>query len=180
MVAGPLGLRRFFYSMCRKVYWPHTAHDVYNSVSNYSTNARNDSQQVLEGNLHILPASGSLEFKAIDMLRPLPCTTKGNPYVVVITNRYRMATKAIPVDNMTATHVANDSLESWTIPYGTLTHVVMDSAVQFTSKQLATLSTMLGVKPLMTTTYYLLTNQHVERHNRTIVTRLRHYVADNR
>lgn len=126
-----------------------------------------------------IPALGLLEFIAIEVLRPLPRTTSGNQYAIVITDRYSKVTRAIPTSKTASTHAANIFFEHWVIPYGIPKYLLTDNGPQFTSKFFAMICSLLGVKHLTTTAYHPQTKGQVEHYNKTIVTRLRHYVAEH-
>lgn len=167
-------------SMSRELYWPHVAHVLYNTIGNRSTCAREGCLQNLKRKLHLFPARKPLQFVPVDMLRPLPHFTKVNQYLVVITNRFAKVTRPIQSGNRTATQVSNVLFESWNIQYGIPTHILTDTGVQITIELLETPCTILGGKYLPTTAYLRRTNEQFERNNRTIVTSLRHYVAENK
>lgn len=155
------------------------AQDVYHTVSGCHSCAKNGTLLKNKLHLQLFPATGPLEFVALDLLGPLPRTNKGNQYVDVITGRYSKLTRAIPTGHVTSTNVAYIVFNDWVIPYGIPTYILTDNGTQLTSKSFATLCTHLGTKQLTTTAYHPQTNGQVERYNKTIVTRLRHYVAKN-
>lgn len=97
----------------------------------------------------------------------------------LITNRYKKPTRVVTAGSTTATHVINVFFESCFILYGIPTHILTNNRVLFTSKLFARQCTMLVVKHLTTTASLPQTNGQVESYNRTIVTRLRNYGAEN-
>lgn len=144
-MAGHLGDRKINDSMRRELYWPQKEKDMYNTVINSSVCARNSSRQRLKTKLQHFRESGTLEFVVVDILWPLPRTTTGNQYFILITDRFLKLTGAIPASNTIATDVANVLFKSWIISYGVPMHVLMDNNVQLTSGLFATLCTMLCV-----------------------------------
>lgn len=76
----------------------------------------------------------------------------------------------------TARNVATVVLEPWAIPYGVPDIIVTDNGMQLRSKFFATLCASPGIKLVTTTEYRLQTNKQVDKHNRTLEPRLRHYI----
>lgn len=109
---------------------------------------------------------------------PLP-TKNGNTYIVVITDSYSKLGRAIPSSKMTATHVVYVSLDPRVLPYGIPDHLLMDSGSQFVSKFFAALCGFLGMKHLTRTIEQPQKYGQVEEYNKTIVTRIRIWVAEN-
>lgn len=74
--------------------------------------------------------------------------------------------------------MANFFLEHWIIPLGISSYFLMDNRPQFASKFFVSICAYLGAKHLATTVHHPQTNGRAERYNRTIITRLRPYVAE--
>ena len=179
-LAGHPGARRMYDTMRCEFYWPHMANDVYETVQRCeSCAATRGTQYTKQKHLRLFPANGPLEFVAMDILGPLPKTKQGNQFVVVLTDRYSKLTRAIPTGKTTATTVATIFVDHWVIPYGIPNYVLTDNGPQFVAKFFASVCLALGVKHVTTTAYHPRTNGQTERFNRTIVTRLRHYVGEH-
>lgn len=73
-----------------------------------------------------------------------------------------------------------DIFVSWILPYGIPIHIQKNNVVQTSSKLLASLNTMLSAKHLTITSYNPRTNDRVENHVRSVVTRLRQNVAETK
>lgn len=139
-------------------------------------NRRNNKKQQ---KLQLFSSAGSLDFVAIDILRALPKTERGNEYTVEITNRYSKLSTAIPTTKITTTTNANIFMERWLANLGILYTELMDNRSQFTSKCFATLCKELGFKTVTTTVYRPQVYGQVERFNAETISRLRHYVGEN-
>lgn len=68
-------------------------------------------------------------------------------------------------------------LDPWLVPFGKSIYVLPDNGPQFVSDSFATIHGYLRVKHLKMTVNYPQTNRQVERHTKTIVTRLRYYIT---
>lgn len=108
--------------------------------------------------LQRFPASGSLDFIAMDTLESLPKTNQGNQYVRVMTGRYSNLTRAIPMSKTPFTNMANIFLDHSIDPFGLFTYLLTDSGSQFPCIFLTLVCGHLSVPHLVTTTYRLRTN----------------------
>lgn len=157
----------------------NVANDVYTTLSNWSTCARNGKLSKLKRELQVGTASGHLEFVAINIFGPLPHIVNGNQYVIEMTNGYSKLTRTMPTGTTSSSHVANVLFDSQVAPYGIPAYVLTDNGVQFTCKLFARLCIMLGVNDQTTTAYHPQTNGQEEQYIRAIVTRLGHYFAES-
>lgn len=140
---------------------------------------KNRSRVAQKRKLTLFPATGPLEFVAIDVLGPLLWTTSGNQDEVVVTDDFSQLTRAIPTDKIIPGQVATIFLDNWVMPHRKPSCILINNEVQFVSKLFRTLHLFLGVKKLTTTVYHPQTNGEVERYSRPLVARLRHSVPEH-
>lgn len=113
----------------------------------------------------LFPASGPLDFAAMDILGLLLTTTQANQYVLVLANQYSKVMQAILMSNVNATHITNLFLDHRIIPFGTSTYLLADNGPQFVSNFFAFVCGYLGVNYFTTTDYHPHTNgQAVQFH----------------
>lgn len=179
-LAGHPGGYKLYATLRREYYWPFMANDAYQLVKDCQscTEVRGTTRKHLR-KLSLFPATGPLEFVAMDYLGPLPRTPQGNQYVLVITDRFSKLARALPMKTMKAEPTARAFLESWAYVYGPPQHLLTDNGSNFTSKFFQSICLAIGSKNLFTTAYHPQTNGQAERYNRTLVTRLRHFVAEH-
>ncbi|CDF38169.1 unnamed protein product [Chondrus crispus] len=106
-------------------------------------------------------------------------TAHGNRHVLVMTDRFTKLTRSIPLRTTTASVVANAFLDNWVYVYGAPRYMLTDNGPQFAAKFFDAVCALLGVRHYLTTAYHPQTNGQTERFNRTLVQRLRHYVAEH-
>lgn len=53
---------------------------------------------------------------AVNILEPLPRMKKGNEFVVIIRNIYRVRTRGIPTAKITSTQVTHIRVNDWVMP----------------------------------------------------------------
>ena len=79
----------------------------------------------------------------------------------------------------TAVAVAKAFLDNWVYPYGAPFYVLTDNGPQFVAKFFEAVCSMLGLQNYLTTAYHPQTNGQAERFDKTIATRLRHYIEEH-
>jgi hypothetical protein len=68
--------------------------------------------------LKFFPASGSLEFVAMEKLGPLPKTEHWNRFLLVTSDRFSKLTRTVPLRTITALGVAKAFCDAWVLSYG--------------------------------------------------------------
>lgn len=163
VMASHSGFCRMYSSIQREFFWPHMENNLYTTLGNYSTCARNGTSAKLKRELQLILASRSLEFIGIDILPSLRSTVNGNQSVIVMTNRCLKLTRAMPTGKTSSSNLASLFIDSWIIAYGIPRYVQTDNGVQFLSKSFSSLFITLDVQHLTTTDYYLHTKWLVKR-----------------
>ena len=107
---------------------------------------------------------------------PFPPSTKGNKYILVITEYLTRWREAEPLPDMAASTIATTLLQRVIFPHGCPTKILSDQGPQFRSEVMTVLSKSLGIQQLFTTPYHPQTNGLTERMNRTIKQIIASYV----
>lgn len=84
--------------------------------------------------LKVFPASDLLGFVLMDILAPLPETSNGNQFFLVVKDRQSKVTRAVPTCKTAAVHVASMLMDHWIILYGIPDSVLTENVAQFISK----------------------------------------------
>ena len=154
--------------------------DVYATERACETCARDRVQLVRHTNpLKLFPAKRPLDDVAIDILGPLPKTTKGNLYIVFIMDRYSKLCRLEALSNVRASSLARAFVEQWVFTYGPPKTLLSDNGKQFISKLFQDTCRVLGITNRYTITYRPQANGQVERFNRIFASMLRSYVSED-
>lgn len=129
--------------------------------------------------MKLFPAIEAFEMVAIDNLGELLRSSRGNRYILVITDRFSKLVQTAPLKRITAAEIAKAFVNNWVFVYGPPKKLLSDNGTQFTSLTFQSICKILGIQNLFTTTYHPQANGQVERFNRTLLAALRHYVADH-
>jgi Integrase core domain len=84
--------------------------------------------------LTIFPPDRALKFVAIDVLKPLPKTTRGNQYVLCICDRFFKMSVAVAVPDQTASTMAQVFIDRWVAVFGIPITFLTDNGPCFASK----------------------------------------------
>ena len=115
----------------------------------------------------------------MDLYGPLLKNLHGNRHVLFITYRFTKLCRSIPLRTTQAHQVAQAFLDAWVYPCGMPNILLTDNGPQFTAKFFDAVCGLLGCRHVLTTAYHPQTNGQAEKFNRTLATRLRHYVSEH-
>jgi transposase InsO family protein len=118
-------------------------------------------------------------YVSIDILGPLPKTSHGYRFLLVVTDHFTKLTRTVPLQITSASAVAEDFCNHWVFTYGPPCHVQTDNCPQFASKFFLATFRELGIEKFFSSAYHPQTNGQVERFNRMILNSLRWYVSEH-
>jgi Integrase zinc binding domain len=177
VVAAHPGVLKMYAAMRLRFYWNNMHKEVEEIVRRCTVCAKNRvTERKRTSFLKLFPASGPLEFVAMDILGPLPKTEHGNRFLLVIYDRFSKLTRTLPLRTITALGVAKAFCDAWLFSYGPPSYLLTDNGTQFNAKFSLSVCRELGIAKIFTTAYHPQTNGQVERFNRTIINSLRGYV----
>ncbi|GBO03462.1 Retrovirus-related Pol polyprotein from transposon 412 [Araneus ventricosus] len=110
---------------------------------------------------------------------PLPVTTKGNRYVIVLIDYFTKWPEAIPFTDLEVSSVAEELVRTWISRYLLPMIFHSDQGTNFISTLFTELCILLGILKTRTTALRLESDGMVERFNRTILNHLSLFVSRN-
>ncbi|GBM00130.1 Retrovirus-related Pol polyprotein from transposon 412 [Araneus ventricosus] len=116
---------------------------------------------------------------ALDILGPLPVTTKGNRYVLVLMDYFTKWPEVIPIPDQEASTLAEELVRAWISRYGVPMILHSDQGTNFNSALFTELCKLLGILKTLTTALHPESDGMVERFNRTILNHLSLFVSKN-
>jgi hypothetical protein len=116
----------------------------------------------------------------MDIVGPLPMTTKGNKYIVVAIDYLTKWPEARAIPNQKASSVVSFFYEDIICRHGCPKELLTDRDTHFVNDMLNTLCDELGVKHKLSIAYHPQTNGLVERYNRTLCETLAKFANDNK
>ena len=112
------------------------------------------------------------EMVALDIFRPLPQTSQGNWYILVITDYFTRRVEAFPMPSQEAPTIAKVLVKEWICRYGAPDSIHSDQGKNFESHLFSEICHLLGIHKTRTTPYHPQSDELVERFNHTLWTML--------
>ena len=119
-----------------------------------------------------------LDRVAIDILGERPETTRGNRYILVLSDYFTKWAEAYPIPNQTAMTVADVIAQQFIGRFGAPRNIHSDQGRNFESELFHQLCSIFGIKKQRTTPHHPQCDGVVERFNRTLLQMLRTVVND--
>ena len=127
----------------------------------------------------LIKTSTPLEKVALDILGPLPKTSRGNQYIVVISKYFTKWTETYPLRNHKAKTIAKKFVEEFICRFGAPYSILSDQGSDFESHVFKEMNALFGSKKQRTTAYHPQCHGQVEKFNSTLLNMLSKHVASD-
>ena len=178
--SGHLGAFKTFQKIKERYFWPGYEQEIHEAVQRCDICQRRN---------HPIPApqaplgtiSSTYPFQKIswDIMGPLPVSTHGFRYILVITDLFSKWVEAFPLVGTDSNTLAKILVDEIVCRYGMPEIIHSDQGSNFVSEVIRTLCAMMGVQRTQTTPYHPQGNGQVERFNRTLEGMLSKVVSDH-
>ena len=178
--SGHLGVRKTLSKLKERFYWMGMGNDVRRFCRSCDICAsRKPPPKKARSPMKQYNVGAPLERTAIDVLGPLPVTSDGNKFILVIADYFTKWTEAFPMSNQEATTVAKILVDEFVSRFGTPLQLHSDQGTNFESNVFREMCSLLGVDKTRTTALHPQSDGMVERFNRTLESMLSAFVAEN-
>uniref|UniRef100_A0A3Q1EX45 Gypsy retrotransposon integrase-like protein 1 n=2 Tax=Acanthochromis polyacanthus TaxID=80966 RepID=A0A3Q1EX45_9TELE len=178
--AGHLGRHKTFLRISARFFWPGMYTDVQTYCSTCPecqlTSCPRKSDRALLQPLPII--SEPFRRIAMDIVGPLPRSSRGHQYILVLSDYATRFPEAFPLRTITAPSVLRALIQLFS-RVGIPEEIVTDQGTNFTSRLLHLFHKQLGITAIKTTPYHPQTDGLVERFNQTLKRMLRKFVDDS-
>ena len=176
--SGHLGVDKTLHKVRERFYWPTLFRDVNKYCRTcHSCQCRKDPSKARLAPLQKMPVpSRPFEFVSVDHTGPLPLTSSGNRYILVISCLFSKWVECIPVRTMKADLTAKVLVREIVCRYGIPSVIHSDQGRSFEADVLHNLLKVLGISKSRTSPYHPEGNGQTERFNCTVKDMLSHYV----
>ena len=166
---GHLGSKRTFERLRARAYWPGYRLCCENFCRSCIICAkRNSLQKKAVPPMGVRVVGRPFERIAVDILGPLPRTTSGHRYILVIGDYFTKWMEAYPLVTQEATEVATKICEEYFCRYGIPGELHSDQGRSFECTLLREICNLMGVKKTRTTPFHPQSDGLIERFNRTL------------
>lgn len=178
--SGHLGVYKTFHRLANQYFWPKMKADVAAYIRKCQTCLRSKPEQkakpgVMGGHSQI---SIPWEVISIDLIGPLPRSTKGYTHILVVVDLFSKFSLCFPLRKATASKIIEHLENDVFLLFGVPRRIISDNGVQFRSKEYRRLLNQYQINPAFVSFYHPQANP-TERVNRVIKSMLIAYVSEN-
>ena len=146
LTGGHFGIMKTLQKVRERFYWARARDDVERWCQACDAcAARKGPKKRSRGKLHRYNVGAPFERIALDILGPLPRTSDGNKYILVVIDYFSKWPEAFPIPDQEATTVAEVLVREWISRYGTPLQLHSDRGTNFTSAVFKGLCQFLGI-----------------------------------
>lgn len=177
---GHLGVHKTLAKLRERFYWPGYEAQVEKWVKECQLcQRRNNPPQKPQASLGTITAEYPFQKLSWDIMGPLPSSSKGNRYILVVTDLFTKWVEAFPLRSTESTVLATVLVDEIVCRYGVPVVIHSDQGANLTSSVIQHLCLLLGMERTRTTAYHPQGNGQVERFNRTLESMLAKVVQAN-
>lgn len=162
-----LGVDKVFEKLRDQYYWPQMFEDVKHYINTCDQCQRRGKFRT-PGPLHPITVGDPFSKIGIDIVGPLPITSKGNKYIIVATDYFTKWPEAEAISHATGQRVADFIYQVIICRHGCPKHILSDRGTHFRNEIVEALLEKFQIRHLYSTPYHPQTNGLVERFNRTL------------
>lgn len=178
--AGHIGVNKTYFKLAEQYYWPKMRSDVAAYVRKCQVCATyKPSNDTPRERMQSHPkVDRPWEMISTDLMGPLPRSTKGNSFILVVTDYLSKFSLVFPLRTSSAEVVARKIEEEVFLVFGVPRVIICDNGPQYRSNRFQKLAAQYACKIKYTANYHPRANP-TERVNRTIKTMLAIYARDS-
>lgn len=178
--AAHLGFVKTLERIATVYYWPRMRRDIFRYVKNCKVCASQKSPN--HQKFGLMGAEKKCRFPwqiiALDLIGPLPRSTSGNEYLLVVCDWFTKYPLLCPLRKATSTNICRFLENEVFLVYGVPQYIICDNGRQLVSREIQDLVKSYKSKFWYTAGYHAQAN-FVERYNRTVCTAIRCYIKQN-
>jgi len=169
-IGGHLGSDKTLWKLKERFYWPGHYTEVKKWCSTCAVCAqRKNPTPKPTAKLCPVTVNAPMELVAMDILGPLPESSAGNSYILVMGDYFTKWMEVYPIPNQEATTVANKLVDEFVCRFSVPKQLHSDQGAQFESQVVAEVCRLLHIDKTRTTPYHPQSDGLIERFNRTLL-----------
>lgn len=179
--AAHLGYAKTLDRVTLSYYWPKMRRDIYRYIKSCKVCGAQKAPN--KARIGFMGKGKDVSFPwqviSIDIVGPLPRSSKGFSYILVVTDLFTKYTLINPMRKALASTITRFVENEVFLVYGVPQYVISDNGKQFVSSLFKNLCNEYKVQKILYTALYHPQANPVERYNRTINTAIRSYISDS-
>ena len=178
---GHLGVTRTETRIRQRFYWPGIRNSVVNYIKHCTVCQKRKSPTTLsKAPLQTIDVGEPFSFWALDYMGPIAETSRGNKYILVVTDHFTKWCEAFPTKDQKASTVAQTLISKVFSRFRPPTILRSDQGANFESNLMHEICDIMGIAKTRTTAYHPQGDGQAERHNRTVQDMLAAFVSAQR
>ena len=178
--SGHLGEQKTVAKVTECYYWPGYGGDVAKWIQECrECQRRKPPHQAQKAPLNTIQSTSPFEKLSWDIMGPLPQSSRGNRYIVVITDLFSKWVEAFPIKSTDSETLAQVLVDEVICRYGVPSYLHSDQGANLTSNFMISLCKRLNIQQTRTSAYHPQGNGQVERFNRTLEAMLATVINDH-
>ena len=179
LFSGHLGVRKTIDRVKQKFHWPGMSTDVKDHIRNcLACTACKSPFKRYRAALADFRVGAPMDRVAIDLIGPLPLTTRKNRYILVLVDYFTRWLEAFPLPDQTAETVAHKMVTEFVCRFVAPLEIHTDQGCNFESDLFQEVCCLLEITKTRTTAYHPSSNGLVERCSGTLGSMIRSYLED--
>ena len=180
-MSGHFGVWRTLHKVKTKFWWPNMRQSIEHYISSCSLCSKfNIARGKPAGHLKSYePPSEVFQVMHMDFWGPVPTSSQGNRYVIVLTDNLSKYVMAKATPNNTAITTADFVVNDFIMIHGAPERLVTDNGVHFNNTLMDTITKSMNINHSFSAVFHPATNGQVERFNATFCTQLAKYYNEN-
>ena len=165
---GHLGNRRMMSRIKQRYFWPGMGMDIRQWILSCDDCASRSTSHQKKMQMQKYRVGNPMERVAMDIMGPLPRSTRGNQYILVVGDYFTKWIEAYPLPNQEAKTVADVFTTEFIARYGAPLEIHTDQGRNFEAALMKDVCKILGITKTRTTAFRPQSDGFVERFNRTL------------
>ncbi|CAF1310430.1 unnamed protein product [Adineta ricciae] len=180
-MSGHFGVGRTLHKVRTKFWWPNMRQSIEQYISSCILCSQfNIVRSKPEGHLRSFePPAEVFQVMHMDFWGPVPTSSQGNRYVIVLTDNLSKYVMARATPDNTAITTAEFIVNDFILVHGAPERIITDNGVHFNNKLMETIAQSMNINHAFSAVYHPATNGQVERFNATFCTQLAKYYNEN-
>ena len=176
-MAGHMRITKTKDRLLQRYYWPGIFTEVANYCRSCEVCQKSDPKRPLKAKMVSMPwIEQPFRRIAMDVIRPLPRTQRGNRFILTICDYATRYPEAVAMPSVEATRIVKELVNLFS-HVGVLDEILTDQGTGFMSSLLEEIYQLLHIKKIRTTPYHPQTDGVVEWFNGTLKSMLKKFVS---
>ncbi|XP_076385682.1 uncharacterized protein LOC143264081 [Megachile rotundata] len=179
---GHKGIRKTYHRVRDNYYWKNMKKDIADFIKTCIDCQRNKLVRVKNKEPMVITDTplDAFDKVSLDILGPLPLTSKGHSYILTIQDNLTKYSVAAPIVSITAEDVARAFTEHFICKFGCPKAILTDQGTCFMSSLMKKLAKIFHIQTYRTSSFHPQSNGSLERSHQILIEYLKHFLTQEK